>query len=228
VLGVVLATLSYGTPSFSGGKPTLQPRGAEVWHSESQLLITQSHFPYGQAPTATAPQTTLSNLSPVYATLANGTAIQAEIHQQFGASASVKATESLDPAISSALPFVILTASAPAKSAATQLAQGAAVIVRNYVEHHQVAGKIPGPERIALSIIQSGGNTKLVEGHEKTVPILVFMAILIGVLALVFLKESAHPRVALETGRVSPEDIAWPEPDGDTPRWPDHEHARTG
>ena len=31
VVAVVLAVLSYGTPGLKGGKPTIIPRGAEIW-----------------------------------------------------------------------------------------------------------------------------------------------------------------------------------------------------
>jgi hypothetical protein len=200
VLGLVLAVLSYGQPSFSGGKPTLKPRGTEVWQSESQLLISQAGFPYGQG--ANPNQTSLSNLAPVYATLANGNAVQAEIHRQVALPGKVKATESLDVAISSALPFVILTATASTREDATKLAVGAASIFQAYVTGRQASGRIPGAQRVQLSVVQSGANTKLVEGHKLSIPILVFVAVLIGAMALVFLKESARQRVAAELGGV--------------------------
>jgi hypothetical protein len=206
VLGLVLAALSYGQPSFAGGKPSLKPRGAEVWQSESQLLISQAGFPYGQG--ANPNQTSLSNLAPVYATLANGNAVQAEIHRQVALPGKVKATESLDVAISSALPFVILTATAPTSADATKLAVGAASIFQAYVAGQQASGRIPAAQRVQLSVVQSGANTKLVEGHKLSIPILVFLAVLIGVMALVFLKEGARQRVAAELGHVSDEDGA--------------------
>ena len=49
VLAVVLSVLSYGTPGLKGGKPTIIPRGAEVWQGEAEVLISQAGFPYGRA-----------------------------------------------------------------------------------------------------------------------------------------------------------------------------------
>ena len=45
VLAVVLSVLSYGTPGLKGGKPTIIPRGSEVWEGEAELLISQAGIP---------------------------------------------------------------------------------------------------------------------------------------------------------------------------------------
>ncbi len=207
LLGAVLAVLAYGTPSLSGGTPTLKPRGTEVWQSESQLLITQPGFPYGRAGFVNQP--TLAALSPVYATLANGSAVQAEIAQRLdigrpGVTGSVQATEALDVGTSSGLPFVNLIATAPTRNGAVHLVDGAALILQAYVARLQTAGGVPAKQRIELAIVKSGTGTTMVRGPKASVAILVFLAVLIATLALVFLKEGARPRVAAELGRVPP------------------------
>jgi len=203
LFGLVIAALAYGRPGVSGGRPTLTPNTAEVWQSESQLLITQASFPFSQGQTASPPQTGLSELSPVYATLANGDAVQAEIRRQVGVPGKVKASESLDVAISAALPFVNLIATAPTANDATRLAAGAASVLHAYVIQQQTAARIAPSQRVELAVVQSGANTKLVEGHKLTVPLLVFIAILFAVVSLVFLNENVRPRVAAELRRVS-------------------------
>ena len=91
LLGLVLAVLAYGHPGLSHGKPTIIPRGAEVWQSESELLITQESFPYGRAeqqyttgsgksqPVPIGDIAYMSSLAPIYSALANGNGIQAEL-----------------------------------------------------------------------------------------------------------------------------------------------------
>lgn len=91
-LGVVLSVLSYGTPGLKGGKPTIIPRGSEVWQGEAQVLISQAGFPYGRASTQVVPGTSknapaqplgdlgyMANLSSVYAALANGDYVQHQV-----------------------------------------------------------------------------------------------------------------------------------------------------
>lgn len=227
VFGAVLAALAYGEPSLSGGKPTLKPRVAEVWQSEAQLLISQSDFPYRQADEAGSPTQPLGNLSPVYANLANGSTVQADIRRQLGKAGTVKASEDVDLAASSFLPFVNLTATASTQNEATRLAQGAAAIFVAYVTNQQAAAAIPPNRRIQLSIVQSGAKAKLVEGHKVSVPILVFLAVLIGIISVVFLKENLQPRVAKELARLSAEDEQTQEPRVGTPPEPRQEHAST-
>ena len=55
VLGVVLSVLSYGMPGLKGGKPTIIPRGTEVWQGDAEILISEEGFPYGRAVTQVIP-----------------------------------------------------------------------------------------------------------------------------------------------------------------------------
>ncbi len=224
VLGAVLAVLAYGTPSLAGGKPTLTPRATQVWQSESQLLISQANFPYRESPESSSPEQQMGSLSPVYANLANGNIVQAEIHRQLGPVGTVKASEDVDLAASSFLPFVNIAATAPTQSGAVRLAQGAASIFLAYVTRQQATARIPADRRIRLSIVQSGAQAKLVEGHKLSVPLLVFVAVLIGVIAVVFLKENLQPRVTRELERL-PSDRPARDRRADPAREPLHEHV---
>jgi hypothetical protein len=218
-LGVVLAVLAYGQPSFAGSKPKLVPRGAEVWQSESQLLIAQAGFPYGETSTpTTAPSTSLNTLSPVYANVANGNLIQGEIRQQLGTVGTVKAMEVIDAAASTNLPFVTFVANAPNGSLATKLAAGAAVIFQNYVARQQASAKIPRNRRVQLSIVESSTKPKLVEGHKLSIPILVFLAVMLSAISLVFLRENVRKARAAAQLERAPFDGAPYEEVADEPR----------
>jgi hypothetical protein len=206
-LGVVLAVLAYGQPSFAGGKPKLVPRGAEVWQSESQLLIAQAGFPYGET-TTTTPSVSLNTLSPVYANVANGNLIQSEIRQQLGTVGTVKANEVIDAAASTNLPFVTFVASAPTGSLATKLAAGAAVIFQAYVARQQASAKIPRDRRVQLSIVESGTKPKLVEGHKLSIPILVFLAVMLSAISLVLMRENVRKSRAAAQREHAPFDDA--------------------
>lgn len=195
----VLAVLAYGQPGFSNGRPTLTPRSAEVWQSEAQLLIGQSAYPYRQS---VEPDASLGSLSPVYANLANGSVVQAEIRQRLGTHGSVKASEDVDLAASSFLPFVNLLASAPTAAEATRFAQGAASIFEAFVTREQIARGVPPSHRIGLSLVQTGANPKLAEGHKVSIPILVFVAVMMATVALVLVKDNVRRR-AVTPGHVA-------------------------
>jgi ribosomal protein L35AE/L33A len=195
VVGAVLAVLAYGQPSFAGGRPTLAPRSTEVWQSEAQLLIGQSAYPYRQSGPA-EPDGSLGSLSPIYANLANGSIMQGEIRRYLGTRGSVKATEDVDLAASSFLPFVNFVATAPTGAEAARFAKGAASIFEAFVTRQQIAQGIPAGHRIRLSVVQSGAVAKLVEGHKLSIPILVFVAFLMGTVALVLIKENIRRRTA--------------------------------
>jgi ribosomal protein L35AE/L33A len=195
LVGAVLAVLAYGQPSFAGGRPTLAPRSAEVWQSEAQLLIGQSAYPYRQSGPA-EPDGSLGSLSPIYANLANGSIMQGEIRRHLGTRGTVKATEDVDLAASSFLPFVNFVATAPTGAEAARFAKGAASIFEAFVTRQQIAQGIPATRRIRLSVVQSGAVAKLVEGHKLSIPILVFVAFLMGTVALALIKENVRRRTA--------------------------------
>jgi capsular polysaccharide biosynthesis protein len=218
-LGVVLAVLVYAKPGFSNG-PTLTPRGSEVWQSESQMLIAQAGFPYRQGAETAEPARSMGSLSPIYANLANGGAVQAEIHKQLGPTGTVKASEDVDLAASSFLPFVNFVASAPTKEQATKLARGAASIFEAFVTRQQEADGVPPEKRIQVTAVQAGVNTKLSEGHDLSVPILVFLVVLIASVSLIFLKENVRPRVAERLAALEADSQAASAPAGASPASP--------
>ncbi len=226
LLAAALAVLSYGTPGFAGGKPTLTPRGAEVWQSESQLLIGQAGFPYRQPPEATEPGRNLGSLSPIYANLANGALVQAEIRRQLGPIGKVKASEDIDLAASTFLPFVDIVASAPTEAEAIRLASGSASIFAAFVARQQASSGIPPARRIQLSVVEPGIRAKLAEGHKLSIPILVFVALLMGVVSLLFLRENLRPRIAAAIARLPSDPPPQELSAGTEPSTP-YGHART-
>ena len=200
LLGTALAILAYGRPALSNGRPTLVPHTAKVWQSEAQLLITQTGFPMGRA--GFSGLDSLAALSPVYANLANGDGVLPEVARRLGIDGTVQATDSLEPAAGVTLPFVNLTATAPTSREVVELVGQAARSLQSYVTILQGTAKIPPAQRIELSIVKSGTSTKLIDGPKISISILVFVAVLIACMSLVFLKENLMPRVARELGRV--------------------------
>jgi hypothetical protein len=213
-LAIVLAVFSYGTPGTKGGKPTVIPRGTETWQSQAQLLITQASFPYGRAaqqytggkggiPAApVGDQSYMSNLAPIYAALANGSTVQHLIAKAAPGAGSVAATQVINTATSFGEPFVDLTATAHSAQAAAKLAQTASTVLVNYVTQQQNRAGIAASDRVQLQVVQSGATPQMTSGPSKSVPLLVFVAVLGAAIALAFMKENADPQTAAALGRV--------------------------
>jgi len=209
LLGVALAVLAYGQPSFAHGSVTIKPRGTEVWQSQSEILVTQAGFPYGRAQQQYAPGSArtgtpavpvgdlnyMATLAALYASLANGDVVQQDIHEQdptgIVSAASIENTlEDID------LPLVQFTATAPTSAGASQLADVAATTLEKFVTNQQSSAGIAHNQRAELQLVQSGTVPTLVRGHKMTLSILILFAALAGASGLAFILESARPRTA--------------------------------
>jgi hypothetical protein len=210
VLAVVLSVLSYGTPSLKGGKPTVVPRGSEVWEGEAELLISQQGFPYGRAVTqvtpgkASAPSQPIgdfnymASLSSVYAAVANGNSVQHQAAAQAGVTlcpstrpcASVQAAEVDDISDGVPLPLITVTSSAPTAADAAKLAVSTVSVLRNDITHQQTASGTPADQRVQLQTVKSGSPATLAQGPSKSIPILVLFAVVSASIALAFLRNN--------------------------------------
>ena len=219
VLGVVLSVLSYGMPGMKGGKPTIIPRGAETWSGEAQVLISQVGFPYGRAVTQFVPGkgtstpaepigdvSYMSNLSSIYAALANGSDVQRAVAKQThlalcpltigpigtatpapGACSSVVAAPLAQPGTGVPLPLITLTSSASTQGQAAKLATTTIAVLRNAITQQQAASGTPVDQRVQLQTVNTGATATLTSGPSKSIPILVLFAIVAASVALAFI-----------------------------------------
>lgn len=204
VLAVALAVLSTAKVSFSGGAPTLTYRGSEQWQSQTSLFITQEGFPWGRVATSTPSASTyaaasgLANVAPVYARLASGDAVRALLRLKPGE--SVSGVPMLDQT-QRPLPLIGINAVAPSARDATLLSLRAAQVFQKYIDHQQQAAGIPPNQRVVLQMVNGVSQLQLLTPHKKTVPIVIFLGVMIAVLALIFALENLRPR--LHAARVS-------------------------
>lgn len=208
--GAVLAVLAYGQPTLSHGKPTIVPRGAEIWQAQSEILITQGNDPYGrslpvyskaQSPTGGTAvpiggQQLETGLAPVVATLANGDAFRERVKAAARVPGTFTAAALEDMITSNELPFVTLTASAPTRSDAILVAARAANVLRSYEAQQQAAAGVAVGDRLQLQIVQRGLSPVLEKGHKPTIPVLVFFVFIIGSVMLALTLENARIRAA--------------------------------
>lgn len=219
LVAAVLAILAYGTPSLSGGMPTIVPHSAVAYESQAQLLITQGNGVFGRADaqslSAGAP-TFLSSLSPVYAGLANGSAIQGAVRAS-RIPGTLSASEGVDPNTGDYTPFLNLTTSAPTPRDAERLVKIAINAFQTYISEMQGGSSVPEASRVTLQVVKSGLPAVLASGHKVTLPLLVFVVVIAALIAVMFSMENKDPQTAVNLGRVTASQLAAGIYRGDSP-----------
>ena len=215
VLAVVLSVLSYGTPGLKGGKPTIIPRGSEVWQGEAELLISQEGFPYGRAVEQVTPgkgtsipsepigdENYMASLSSIYAAVANGNDVQHQVATEAGVPlcsllvgvirpcGTVVAAEVADLNTGAPLPLLTLTASAPTAVDAAKLATATVSVLQREITQQQAAAGTPVDQRVELQPVKSGTPATLIQGYSKSISILVLFAVMAASIALAFIRNN--------------------------------------
>lgn len=236
VLAVLLSVLSYGTPGLKGGKPTIVPRGSEVWEGQAELLISQEGFPYGRAVQQVAPgkgpgvpaQTIgdysyMASLSSIYAAMANGNYVQHQIATQARVPlcpllvtvtqpcGTVVAAEVSDLNTGAPEPLLTITSSAPTAGDATKLATTAVSVLQSEISRQQAATTTPIDQRIVLQAVKTGVPATLTKGHSKSIPMLVLFAVVSASIALAFIRNNHSDDPVRSTRRRLDDGLA---PDG--------------
>ncbi|HEU4975477.1 MAG TPA: hypothetical protein VFT50_10350 [Baekduia sp.] len=209
VLAVVLSLLSYARIGPSG----ITPRGSETWQAKSTLLISQEGFPYGRAvpryqtekdsngpAVLLGDQNRFAALSQVYAQLANSDVVRTMLNASEPVNGTVSADAAVDPN-GMALPLLNITAIAPTLEGASRLAASASSAFRDYVARRQQDAGIAAADRVELQVLNSGQHAILVAPRKKTLPMLVFFAVMAAAFGIVLVLENQR-RAAAEDSDV--------------------------
>lgn len=218
VAAVLLATLSYYRVSFGAGLPKLEPRKAEVWQSQANVFLTEGGFPAGRR---TIPFVTkviggevvalpkysdpsrFGALAALYARLAQSDEVRQLMQKGGPVGGTLRASPTADDARSKEpLPMVSLFGQAATSSGALATVTRGLDAFLTYVRTQQRAAGIPPDERIRLRVVNKPQPAVLIQPRKKTLPIVVFMAVLVGAIAAAFGLENARSsRLAPLQGR---------------------------
>lgn len=208
VFAIALSLLSVAKVSSHG----LSYRRPELWQSSTTVLLTQHGFPWGRAVIpqsqtgATSGPAWLSGLTELYAQFANSDQVKTLMLREGAAPGwALKAAPVIPTGSSSALPVIALAGLAYTPADAIK----ATLIGRNaflqYVRSQQAGAAIPNNERVDLQVLQNVTPAVVIQPRKKTLPIVIFLAVVSGTIALAFILENARPR-------VKPVTLAAPEP----------------
>jgi hypothetical protein len=212
VLALVLTFFSIAKLD-AGSTPPVKYRENEKWVSVATLLVTESGFPLGRSvfeeevpPVSTdkpqkvtpkfAPSGRFIELANTYALLVTGDAVREIMLRDGPVRGGIEAV----PLVSSSdasLPLVAIRGIATSPEGAVVVAQRATAAFQEFLDTEQDRRSIPAEQRVVLTEVQhpSAETTVLLEGRSKTLPIVIFLTVMLAVVGLAFVLENLRPRV---------------------------------
>jgi hypothetical protein len=213
VLAVSLTLLSLFRVSSNG----VSFRQQNTWQATETVLLTQRGFPWGRTvfpysqSTAAGQQvyTTpfadpgrFSSLAVLYAALANSDAVHAQVKKGGPLGGIYVARVVVDRSLPSTatLPLVAIDGFATSEAGAISVARRATSAFTAYITRSQDEAKIAPRLRILTQATSVPNKAILARGRRLTVPIVVFMTVLIATIGLAFILENLRPRIRTVSG----------------------------
>ena len=204
-LGLVLAV---GLSILATAKITshgLQYRKPVVWQSSTSLLLTQRGFPEGRAlfPPAVpdkqypyADTGRFASLTELYAQFANSDEVKA-IMRKNGASQkeTISAAPVLPTSPTALLPVIALYGQGGSAAQAVDATQRGRAAFLEFVHAQQASASIPDNARVDIRVLESVTPAVVIQPRKKTLPIVVFIAVLSAAIGLAFVLENLRPRI---------------------------------
>jgi hypothetical protein len=191
-------------------------RQSQLWSSGARLLVTQQGFPegrlfaqtpvtVGQAPPAAdssarkgipvADPNRFNALAILYADLATSDPVRALMSRGPSVPGQILATPLRDDQSGTLLPLIDITAISITPQSAIALAQRNVSALKTYLEARQRANGVPEADRAVVQTLVEPKGAKLFRPRAKTMPIVVFLAVMFATIALTFILENVRPRV---------------------------------
>jgi hypothetical protein len=190
-------------------------RQDELWASTARLGVTQVGFPWGrlfaQPATPTDPSTDsesgeanaqiplanpdrFNSLAILYAELATSDRVRALMRRDGAVRGQIIATPLRDPDSGVLLPLIDLTAISNSPQAATGLASRGVDALQTYIEEEQRTNAVPASDRVVLQEVTRPTSAHVFQPRSKTLPAVIFLAVMFVTVALVFVLENFRPR----------------------------------
>jgi hypothetical protein len=210
-LAVVLSVFSFAKISTSSGSTKLVYRQQQTWQSEAVLFVTQPGFPWGTTtpqyedprngvpaiPKADAQR--LSSWAVLYARLATTFQVQRLMQHPPKKPTDVTAETIAAPPFSTPaiLPLISVKALGTTRERAAALATDQAQAIMKYVVRNQRGADISPSDRVMIQEVQPPVPrlATLVGKRGKTLPVIVFLAVMTAVIGLAFVLENLRPGI---------------------------------
>jgi len=210
LLAVALAVLSTARVSVAL-PPQFHPRQKATYQSQSSIMITEPGFPIGSVSEVNDTNfNQFASLTDLYVALGNSQQVQSLVKRATGSQTKIVATAqyaTLPSGYEVPVPIMTFTAVGGSPHQATTAAAAATRLFQHFVEKQQVANAIPKRQRIVLQALAISSPTP-VGGPKKTLPILIFIIVIVGVVALALILENLRPRVTATASPATSEPVA--------------------
>ena len=217
LLAVTLALLSIVRVSTDG----LTYRQQEQWVSRAMLLITEPQFPEGRSvfeqsipPVSTdEPQTYAAPfanpdrfvaLANLYSQLATSDVVRRILLEDGRLNGAIEAAPVATVNGAASLPLLSIGGIATTPQQARVLAKRAVAGFLAYLEREQQRSKIPAQQRVVLDVVKQPTAGELLKGRPKTLPVIVFMTVMLAVCGIAFALENIRPRIKPPIEEVRP------------------------
>ena len=206
LLATILAAFSVLRVSADG----IEYRDTELWQSTARVGITQSGFPWGRLfaqepnedeelkPTApsipVADPNRLNNLAVLYSELAMSDPVRRLMREEGPVRGRILATPLVRGDNRIMLPLIDLTAISTTRQRAMELASRSARALERYVREKQAANLVPPADRVVIESIERPRRALIYQPRSMTMPVVVFLAVMLATSGLAFLLENLRPR----------------------------------
>jgi hypothetical protein len=191
-VAILLAVFSAARITPSG----LKYRKAEQYVSYATLFVTQQGFPWGQLH---APQSADANhftsLAIVYSQLATTDPVRQILLRGGPIRGTFQVAPVLDTTNQEPLPLISVAAFGDSPQAAITLAKRETSALLTYIRAQQQGNAISADNRVNVDVVRKAQYASLYKGRSMTLPIVVFLVVLIAFSALAFILENARPRM---------------------------------
>ena len=202
---LTVAKISPGVP------PKFAARQQPTYRSVATLLLTQPGFPWGSAiqsyttpkdspPVAVGDAARMTGLTNLYVALANSDAVKQlrrHLSRLKGKTTAAASYATLPSGYEVALPEMTLTGTSDSRAHATALTRAGIDAFRKYLAGQQDAAHIPKNQRVVIQALGLTPPAK-VGGPKKTLPVVVFLIVMMAVVGLALVLENIRPRVSVQ------------------------------
>jgi capsular polysaccharide biosynthesis protein len=207
VLAAVLAFFSFASLSTSG---TVSYRQSQKWVSYARLAVSEPGFPQGSLSTANikADSSRLAGLAVYYANFADTDPV-ARLMRRKGPIHGVLevAPVTATPGSTDALPLISIAAIAGSPQVAEELAGRQALALRDYVIQQQNGNRIAVDNRVVLNLVKTPATATIFQARSTTLPIVVFLTVLMAAMGLAFVLENLRPRIRDESWQARADSV---------------------
>ena len=204
LLAAGLATLSIVRVSSDG----LTYRETELWSSSTRLIVTQQGFPWGrllaQDPSLSedaarslgiplADPNRLNNLTILYAELATADPVLRLMRRDGPINGQILATPVVVQDGRYTLPLIDVIAITTSPRGASTLAIRAAKAFETYLTEQQRINDVPKDDRVVVQQVERPRGAEIYRPRSKTMPIVIFLAVMFATVGLAFLLENVRP-----------------------------------